>query len=63
MTSKSNDFEASVAHFKAIADEKLARLRESATFQGFTNEEALEAFAKIDSSTYAGRPIKRKKAY
>lgn len=62
MASKSSDFKASVAQFKAIADEKLARLRESAQFQGFISEDALEAFSKIDSSTYAGRPTTRKKA-
>lgn len=62
MASKSSDFEASVAHFKAVADEKLARLRESVQFHGFVNQETVEAFAKVDCSTYAGRPIRRNKA-
>lgn len=56
MTATPGDFEATVAYFKAVADEKLARLRASPHYDSFINEAAVEAFAKVEGSAYAGRP-------
>lgn len=61
MTAKPSDFEATVAYFKAVADEKLARLRASPQYDSFISDAAVEAFAKVEGSAYAGRP-KRDKA-
>lgn len=61
MASKDGDFSANVARYKAIADEKLARLRESAQYQTYFTEEAIDAFAKVEDSAFAGRPMKRSK--
>lgn len=62
MANEIGDFSANVAHFKAIADEKLARLRASATFHGFIDKKTLDAFARVDSSAFAGRSVKRSQA-
>lgn len=61
MSTKSSDFSESIAHFRAIADAKLARLRESAHYDSFLTEEAIEAFAKVEGSVYAGTSGKRRK--
>ncbi|WP_252088873.1 hypothetical protein [Pseudomonas sp. MWU13-3659] len=55
---KPGDFTASVNHFKAIADEKLARLRASAQYDSFLTDAAITAFSSIETSAYAGRPHK-----
>ncbi|QXH44082.1 hypothetical protein KSS93_14335 [Pseudomonas xanthosomatis] len=63
MTDKPSDVSATVAHFKAIADEKLAQLRASSQYDSFLNENAIEAFSRIEQSSYAGRPhASRKRA-
>ncbi|MFJ4064538.1 hypothetical protein ACIPW4_04485 [Pseudomonas sp. NPDC089996] len=62
MANETDAFSASAAHFKATAEEKLARLRKCAQFHGFISEETLEAFARIEQSAYAGRSIKHRKA-
>ena len=59
MTDKNRDFSATVAHFKAAADEKLARLRASAQYRSFLSDEAIDAFANIEQSSYAGLARKR----
>lgn len=61
MASNDGDFSANVARYKAIADEKLARLRKCAQYQSFFTQDAIEAFAKIEGSAFAGRPMKRNK--
>lgn len=58
---KSGDFSASVNQFKAIADEKLARLRASARYDSFLSDDAIAAFSSIEASAYAGRPHKPRK--
>ena len=55
MTSKNpDDFTEAVARFKALADERLARLRASARYESFLSDGAIDAFAQIDQSGYAG---------
>lgn len=61
MATKHSDFSANVARYKAIADERLSRLRESVRFDGFLTDEAIEAFSKVEGSAYAGRPLKNRK--
>jgi hypothetical protein len=61
MVCKTGDFSANVAHYEAIADAKLARLIESADYHSFITKEAVEAFAKVEGSAYAGRPLKAAK--
>lgn len=62
MTIKSSDFSAAVAHYKAIADEKLARLRASAQYDSFLNDDAVAAFSSIEASAYAGHARKQHKS-
>ncbi|WP_194790306.1 hypothetical protein [Pseudomonas sp. UFMG81] len=61
MTTHTNEFDATVAHFKAIADEKLARLRGSPQFDSFLTQEAVAAFSRVETSAYAGRSLKQHK--
>ena len=61
MTIQPSDFSAAVAHYKAIADEKLARLRTSAQYDSFLNDDAVAAFSSIDACAYAGRSHKQLK--
>jgi len=61
MSTKSSDFSASVAHFRAVADAKLTRLRQSAQYESLLNGDAVEAFTKVEGSVYAGASGKRRK--
>ncbi|MDF9756400.1 MULTISPECIES: hypothetical protein [Pseudomonas] len=61
MVNDPGDFNANVARFKAIADKKLARFRASAQYDDFLSDDAIDAFAKVEGSAYAGRPHKPRK--
>ncbi|MFT0519251.1 hypothetical protein [Pseudomonas faucium] len=61
MANKTGDFSADVARYKAMADERLARLIGSARYHSFLTNEAIDAFAKIEDSAYAGRSLKAAK--
>ncbi|WDY55963.1 hypothetical protein [Pseudomonas sp. PSKL.D1] len=62
MTNQSADFSENVAHYKAIAEKKIALLRESARFKGFITQATVDEFAKIEDFTYAGLSLKVSKA-
>lgn len=51
---KSADFSATVARFKAIADQKIASMRSSVSYNSFLEGATIEAFAKVEQSNYAG---------
>lgn len=59
MVTKTSNFDEAVAHFKAIAQAKLKRLRESAHYQSFLTDEAIDAFSKVEGTVLAGKPSKR----
>ncbi|MDH0647787.1 hypothetical protein N5D48_10295 [Pseudomonas sp. GD03858] len=56
MMNDSSTFDANVAYFKAVAEQKLARFRASAQYDSFLSDDAIDAFAKVEGSAYAGRP-------
>lgn len=60
MVTETRNFDEAVAHFKAIAEAKLKRLRESAQYQSFLKDEAIQAFNQVEGSGLAGKPSKRK---
>lgn len=58
-TSRGMNMTATVASkAKADARAKLTRLQSSSTYRSFYNQEAVEAFAKVEGTAFAGKPLK-----
>lgn len=51
-----SNFSAEVGRFKAIAAHRIALERNSARHHSFLNDDAIDAFSKIEGCTYAGQP-------
>lgn len=50
-----------IADFTAAALAKLARLQKSPTYNNFVTPDAIEAFASVEGSVFAGKPLKKGK--
>lgn len=50
-----------IADFTATAMAKLARLQKSPTYNNFVTPDAIEAFASVEGSVFAGKPLKKGK--
>ena len=50
-----------IADFTAAALAKLARLQKSPTYKNFVTPNAIEAFASVEGSIFAGKPLKKGK--
>lgn len=61
MTTKATKTSMSVSQFKSVADAKLAKLRKSVGYESFYIDSSIEAFGLVDSSAYAGKPVKQRK--
>ncbi|CAM3946424.1 hypothetical protein CCOS865_04353 [Pseudomonas reidholzensis] len=62
MAYPSCDLSAEVAKFKAIAAQKMARMRHSAQYHSFLNDAAIGAFSKVDGCDYAGHTSRADKS-
>jgi hypothetical protein len=52
----------STSQMVAIAVAKLRRMHQSAGYKTFFSAEAIEAFSKVEKSSFAGRPLNPTKA-
>lgn len=50
-----------ISDFTATALAKLARLQKSPAYKNFVTPDAIEAFATVEGSVFAGKPLKKGK--
>lgn len=62
MTTKATKLSVPVSQLKSEANARLARLRKSARYESFYVSGAVEEFYRVESSAYAGKPTKQRKA-
>lgn len=52
-----SDTKNAAAHTREAAIEKLRRLQRSPKYRSFLSQEAIDAFAKVESSAFAGKSL------